>query len=318
MKPLVSIIITSYNYGIFLRTAIDSALNQTYKNLEVIVIDDGSTDDSQAIIRSYGSQIVASCKIHQGQSSALNIGFEKSSGEIIHFLDSDDIFDLEKVEKIVDIFEKKSKIGWCFHPLKYVDNNNNVLAIYPPSPSDRIDLIDYRHEIVNLAKNCAWGPPTSGLSFRRYLLKKILPLPLAVTQSPDTCLRIVALALAKGYFLNEPLSTMRIHGNNARFNRRPIIRFSQAIWLRNKLTVCQKIANKIFALGLKEYWKSGIYNEKYQLLIQIYLSNISFPEFGKIILMAIYYLGRDFMFVCLRSGFRSHSNRKIYQFRQNY
>jgi glycosyltransferase involved in cell wall biosynthesis len=293
MKPLATIIITSYNHGSFLENAIESALNQTYKNIEVVVIDDGSTDRSPEIIKSYGSQIISSFEVNQGQSSALNRGFDKSYGEIIYFLDSDDSFALEKVEKTIDIFQKNPEIGWCFHPLKYVDNNERPFAIYPPPPIDGNKIIDYRHQIVNSGKNCPWGSPTSGLSFRRYLLEKILPLPITVTQSPDTCLRIVALALEKGYFLNEPLSTMRIHGSNARFNQQPIISFSQAIWLKNKLPILRVIANKKFALALNRYWKSGIYNEECDRSIRLYLSDISFSEYWTIILRAGYYFLRD-------------------------
>jgi len=106
------------------------------------------------------------------------------------------------------------------------------------------------------------------------LFEKILPLPIPVTQSPDTCIGNVALALEKGYFLNEPLSTMRIHGKNARFTDRPIISFSQALWLKNKLPSLRKIANKIFSQGLSSYRYDGVYDKQSHEIIKIYLSNI--------------------------------------------
>jgi hypothetical protein len=146
-------------------------------------------------------------------------------------------------------------------------------VITPPPPIDK-NIIDFRKEITHKAKICPWRPPTSGLTFRRSLFEKILPLPIPVTQSPDTCIGNVALALEKGYFLNEPLSTMRIHGKNARFTDRPIISFSQALWLKNKLPSLRKIANKIFSQGLSSYRYDGVYDKQSHEIIKIYLSNI--------------------------------------------
>src|SRR2546427_6650222 len=88
--PLASIIVNNYNYGRFLREAVDSALNQTYRNTEVIVVDDGSTDDSREIIADYRNLILPVMKQNGGQTSALNEGFSRSRGEVVIFLDSDD------------------------------------------------------------------------------------------------------------------------------------------------------------------------------------------------------------------------------------
>src|SRR4029078_7561808 len=85
-RPLVSIIINNYNYAPYLAAAIDSALAQDYGKSELIVVDDGSTDCSQGIIASYGSQLTAIYKQNGGQASALNVGFAASCGEIIIFL----------------------------------------------------------------------------------------------------------------------------------------------------------------------------------------------------------------------------------------
>src|SRR2546423_2847131 len=87
----ISIIISSYNYARFLREAIDSALTQTYPYVEVIVVDDGSTDDSPRMIREYGERVRAIIKPNGGQASAWNAGFAASGGDAIIFLDSDDL-----------------------------------------------------------------------------------------------------------------------------------------------------------------------------------------------------------------------------------
>src|SRR6188474_3407037 len=108
-ESLVSVIIDNYNYGRFLREAIDSALGQTYPRVEVIV-DDGSTDDSRAVIAAYGDRVVPVLKENGGQASAFNAGFAASRGELICFLDSDDAFKPEKVAAVVRFIEADGKL----------------------------------------------------------------------------------------------------------------------------------------------------------------------------------------------------------------
>ena len=87
----VTIIIINYNYGKFLRQAIDSAISQTKKAVEIVVVDDGSIDDSRSIINSYGSLVHPIFKDQGGHVSAVNEGFLYGSGQICIFLDADDI-----------------------------------------------------------------------------------------------------------------------------------------------------------------------------------------------------------------------------------
>jgi glycosyltransferase involved in cell wall biosynthesis len=120
-RCLVSIIIINFNYGRFLRQAIDSALDQTYRPVEVVVVDDGSTDCSREIMRSYGDQIVSVLKKNGGQGSAFNFGFAKTSGEIACFLDSDDALLPDAIERIIALFDPPDivKVHW---PLWIIDS----------------------------------------------------------------------------------------------------------------------------------------------------------------------------------------------------
>jgi glycosyltransferase involved in cell wall biosynthesis len=92
MLPKVSIIIPVYNGEDFLSQAINSVLAQTYQNIEVIVVDDGSTDGTRQIIESYGKKIIAIHKSNGGVASALNVGIQHATGEYIAWLSHDDIF----------------------------------------------------------------------------------------------------------------------------------------------------------------------------------------------------------------------------------
>ena len=98
---LVSAIIPSYNYGHFICEAIDSILKQSYEAIEIIVVDDGSTDDTQERLKKYGTSINCIHKENAGLSAARNTGIDAANGEFLAFLDADDIWHLDKIEKQV-------------------------------------------------------------------------------------------------------------------------------------------------------------------------------------------------------------------------
>ncbi|HDP68267.1 MAG TPA: glycosyltransferase [Candidatus Marinimicrobia bacterium] len=98
----VSVIIPTYNRGAVLEQAIKSVLNQTYQNYEIIVVDDGSTDNTHRILQKYGHKIRYYSKLHGGVSSSRNFGLEKSEGSWVAFLDSDDYWMPEKLERQIE------------------------------------------------------------------------------------------------------------------------------------------------------------------------------------------------------------------------
>lgn len=105
-KPLVSVIMPSYNVAPFIKKSLDSVLKQTYTNLEVIIVDDGSTDDTGTICDEYAAKDKRVRVIHQengGLSDARNRGYEASSGDWIHFLDSDDWIESQMYETLLDL-----------------------------------------------------------------------------------------------------------------------------------------------------------------------------------------------------------------------
>lgn len=115
---LASIIIPTYNHAAFLRDAIDSALAQTAR-VEVVVIDDGSTDDTQAILDSYGSRIRAFQVEHYGPSAARNRGMVEADGEFLMFLDADDVIAPTKVER--QLGEMTADVGWVLCDVRIED-----------------------------------------------------------------------------------------------------------------------------------------------------------------------------------------------------
>lgn len=96
--PLISVVITCFNRQAYIREAIDSALRQSYENYEIVIIDDGSTDDSAKISKSYGDRVQYFHQDNQGASASKNIGVELARGEFISFLDSDDLWVPNKLQ----------------------------------------------------------------------------------------------------------------------------------------------------------------------------------------------------------------------------
>lgn len=104
-SPLVSIIIPCYNRQKYISDAISSCLRQSYQNIEIIVVDDGSSDDSINVIKSFGRKIKLICQTNQGVSVARNKGIEVSTGEYLIFLDSDDWISDDLVESHIKTFK---------------------------------------------------------------------------------------------------------------------------------------------------------------------------------------------------------------------
>jgi len=113
--PLVSVIIPVYNYDRYLGEAIESVLNQTHRRLEVIVVDDGSTDRSAEVAKSFADRGVRYCyQANAGIGPARNKGAQSAEGEFIAFLDADDRWPLHKIERQLEAFETDETLEMVF------------------------------------------------------------------------------------------------------------------------------------------------------------------------------------------------------------
>jgi glycosyltransferase involved in cell wall biosynthesis len=109
--PAVSVIIPTYNREAFLTEAIDSVLRQTWKDLETIVVDDGSTDGSRDVLRRYGHRITPFYNRNEGPSKARNFGTSKARGRFLAFLDSDDLWEPNKLDVQMGVFESHPEVS---------------------------------------------------------------------------------------------------------------------------------------------------------------------------------------------------------------
>ncbi len=128
-QPLVSIITPSFQQADWLETCMLSVLNQTYPNIEYIVIDGGSTDGSKEIIERYAHKLSYwHSKKDTGQANALNIGYQKAKGTFIAFLNADDVLEHWAVETIIRVHEVNPEFGVIYGKCKTIDQQGNLIA----------------------------------------------------------------------------------------------------------------------------------------------------------------------------------------------
>jgi glycosyltransferase involved in cell wall biosynthesis len=125
-KNFISIVIPTYNRASFLKEAIDSVLSQTYRNFELIVVDDGSTDETPKLLSSYGEKIKVIKKANKGPSAARNRGIKAAKGGWIAFLDSDDVWKPGKLEKQVQFIKDNPEIKICQTEEIWIRNGKRV------------------------------------------------------------------------------------------------------------------------------------------------------------------------------------------------
>jgi glycosyltransferase involved in cell wall biosynthesis len=294
-QPLVSILINNYNYGDYLGDAIDSALAQTYAPIEVIVVDDGSTDHSDQILAAYHDRVTVVKQANGGQAAAFNTGFAQSRGEIICFLDADDWFAPDKVMQVVTRLQADPALGWCFHALAmwHVQTGERVNT----SVTGRSGVYDIRQPMQR-GKLTGYLPinvATSGLCFRRSLLQQLLPMPEMIRITSDDYLKYAAFGLTAGDVVLADLATQRLHGNNAytaRDDRRSLrghIHLLTAYWLAVHFPTLCRFSDNLFATGL--YLCHGFRHvaDTDSGLVDDYWRGLSWDRRGLIMLRFYYY-----------------------------
>jgi glycosyltransferase involved in cell wall biosynthesis len=233
----VSIIISNYNYARYLKAAVDSVVTQTHKNIEIIIVDDGSTDNSSEVIAQltieYPDKINAIFQANQGQGVAFNTGFAAATGEIIAFLDADDVWADNKLERILKEFRTPEIVG-VMHSLESIDASGNRID------SDVAKKLGLSEDLAQVVLNTgnAWSfPPTSGLAYRRSTLLNVFPIDGNKWRLwADGCLIYCTAFLGKIKTLNENLAYYRIHGANNHMNSEKTSAYEGSVLLGIEMT----------------------------------------------------------------------------------
>jgi glycosyltransferase involved in cell wall biosynthesis len=207
MMPSVSIAINNYNYDRFVAAAIESALTQTFKDIEVIVVDDGSIDESWKVVQSFGSRIKAIRTLNGGQGAAYMTGFEHSSGEFVLFLDSDDLLDADAVERCMQRFDANPSASKVQFQLRTINGQGERLNGVVPYVMHSGDVKPVISQFGHYA-----GPPASGNIYRRSAIAHYFPFDArAWKRAADTVPYLLCAFHGVIESLHESLGSYRLH-----------------------------------------------------------------------------------------------------------
>jgi len=207
-RPLISVIITCYNYARYIGGAIECALAQTYAFKEVIVVNDGSTDDSPRVIARYSDHVRVVDQTNQGAAAAYNRGFAESTGELIVLLDADDRLHPDALARAAAEWSPRcAKIQW---DLGIIDDRGRDLGRRFCNFDESYDVTRVR-ESFSSTGTYRW-PVSAGNAYSRWWVSKVFPLD--ADQWPDGTLNTIAPVYGDVVTIASVLGHYRIHGSN--------------------------------------------------------------------------------------------------------
>jgi glycosyltransferase involved in cell wall biosynthesis len=212
MNPLVSVIIPNYNYAQYVGEAVESALAQTYSNIEVIVVDDGSTDDSINVLEGFEDKINLVKQENGGVSAARNAGVAASQGELLAFLDADDIWHRQKVERQVAAFLGDNSVGLVHVGVQDIDETRAEVERHLDGMEGWVadELLKWERPVI-----LGGG---SGVMITRRAFDKAGAFDTRLMTSADWDLYYRVCRLNIVAFIPEILLYYRVHGSNMHSN----------------------------------------------------------------------------------------------------
>jgi glycosyltransferase involved in cell wall biosynthesis len=209
MKLKFSIIIPSFNQGVFIAQTINSILNQSYQNFEILVIDGGSNDSTLEILKSYEDRIFWLSEKDKGQTHAINKGIALAKGDVIAYLNSDDYYAEDAFEKVASVFNQNDDVLWITGDYLIVDEDGKKIQ----SAIAKYKIFFRNHLSFNLLT--VLNPIIQPATFlRRELINKtgLFNEGLSYTMDYEYWLR--AIKTQKPYVLRHKLAAFRIHANS--------------------------------------------------------------------------------------------------------
>ncbi|MFS8148248.1 glycosyl transferase [Rhizobium sp. R635] len=206
----VSVLINNHNYGRFVGRAIDSALSQQTPDVEIIVVDDGSSDQSRSVLEAYGNRVKVLFQENRGQAAAVNAAVRSSRGDILCFLDADDWWAPDKLSATASAFHANPQLSLVYHRLQPVLSDGSPTLKPIPRTLCSGDLS------LRLTKSAGWWPfpMTSAIAVRRRAWDAAGNIPEQFRISADAWLTGIYPFLGDVAALPDSLGFYRIHNNN--------------------------------------------------------------------------------------------------------
>jgi hypothetical protein len=238
-EPLVSVLISNYNYAHLAGEAIESVCSQTYPNLELLLCDDGSTDNSVELFRKHAARdprIKVIAKSNGGQATGFNAGYRLAHGDIFCFLDTDDVYRRDKIERVVEAFRKSPEAGCVVNRLMRVGADRRPQGPLPLLAS--LPTGWYGPRLLKTGGVLTEMPGTPGLNLRREIAERIFPVPeyRPLNMCPDMVMLRLAPLLTPIASISEPLAEARLHGGNTYMRSR-----LNAESITRELTLCREL-----------------------------------------------------------------------------
>lgn len=175
-NPAVDVVINNHDYGVFLEASIRSALAQSHRPVRVIVVDDGSSDRSREILAGQGPGVTVILKENGGQASAINAGMAESEGDVVIFLDADDVLAPDAAARAAEAFAADERVGRVQFRMETIDAEGRPTGEVKPAPHLPMPSGDLREAELAYPYDLVWMA-TSANAFRARTLRRILPIP---------------------------------------------------------------------------------------------------------------------------------------------
>lgn len=211
----IDIVISNHDYGAFVTDAVESACGQSLRGVNVVVVDDGSTDDSRKRLAAYEDRVELVLQENGGQASALNAGLERCRGDAVIFLDADDVLKPDAAARVAAAFAADREVAKVQFRMDVIDAEGSQTGEVKPAPHLPLPSGDLRRAELAFPFDLAWLP-TSGNAFRTEPLRTILPIP--EREYPicgaDWYLVHLMTLLGPVVSLEEVCASYRVHGRN--------------------------------------------------------------------------------------------------------
>lgn len=278
----ISVIIISYNHSVFLRTAIESVLSQTFKNIELLIVDDASQDESFEIAKEYEQkhpEMVRALKhpgeINKGIAATLNLGIANARGEYLMFLASDDLLPLDALETLADAIKKNAYADFVYGTADVIDAKGKKTA-------DWITIFDFRHPEEQAILNSGWIP--AGQMIKKDCALSVGGFDEDITYGDDWDFWIRVLIQGKGFFINKPVYQYRRHENNITNGFHALNELDILTHLKHKISNLDSVSGSTRLTAVIDLQRAYVYfslnnhDQAKKIIAETFLENPSLKE----------------------------------------